>query len=114
MNSLTKLKEAQLRILFGKYDVDDNGCINWNELRTIFVEKTKSLEPSKARTIFKEINVDRNGKISFHEFKSIFTVEIADVMNEYDNDDARDKNAALSSDNTKVHSAIDFAIRKAR
>ena len=114
MNSLSKMKEAQLRTLFDKYDTDDNGCISWNEFRSIFVDEMKSLHTDEARAIFKEIDEDRNGEISFPEFKSVFTIEISNIMNDNDNDNMVNKENASSNNNAKVYSSLDFSLRKAR
>lgn len=66
--------QAELRALFTRMDVDQNGYIDLNELQDALAMGGKPVTPDECVDIVLKVDKNADGKISFEEFEEIFTI----------------------------------------
>ncbi|CAM9392982.1 unnamed protein product [Sphacelaria rigidula] len=62
--------ENLLRPFFDKYDGDQNGKLDIQELWSVFHDLHEQLQKHELENIFNEIDTDKSGYVDFHEFVS--------------------------------------------
>ncbi len=67
MNKQTE--EAKIREIFEKYDVDDNGTIDWDEFRLLVDELKQDVSLKDKAAQFDDADANNSGMISFQEFQ---------------------------------------------
>mmetsp|Transcript_24879 Transcript_24879/g.37808 ORF Transcript_24879/g.37808 Transcript_24879/m.37808 type:complete len:154 (+) Transcript_24879:95-556(+) len=63
--------EIQLRAVFNKFDADNSGRIDRNEVRMIMKKLAQSLTDEEITSIIDIADLDGDGEISWDEFKTI-------------------------------------------
>lgn len=69
---MTKEDEEEMRELFRKLDVDDDGYIDDCELDVLLKEAGTPLPKFRIREIIQKLDCDKDNKINFNEFLSIY------------------------------------------
>ena len=68
MNKLSIDELAEIKKIFNKYDVDNNGIIDWDEFCHMVDELDINITLKKKTVVFDKIDTNHTGKISFDEF----------------------------------------------
>ena len=78
INRKLQLKEERIRKVFKALDLDSNGKISADELKTAMnsVSKTIKVSKSKCLQLIKDADKDGDGEIDFEEFIQLFQSKI--------------------------------------
>jgi calmodulin len=79
VDKLTEQQRAQYFELFSKFDVDNTGTINAQELNLALTHAGFTLSESEVNDLLKEFDTDGNGVIDFAEFISMICKKSSDV-----------------------------------
>jgi len=66
--------ESELRAVFNEFDLNKDGHIQLNELRSVMIKMGKSPSDEELKAMFKAADADGDGNIDFNEFKTIAKV----------------------------------------
>ncbi|CAF1956372.1 unnamed protein product [Rotaria magnacalcarata] len=67
-----KHSEQELRTVFGKFDHDNSGYIQAEELESIMTKMGRRFKKSEIDALLQSLDIDNDGKISFDEFVKLF------------------------------------------
>lgn len=68
MPKLSKEQMAEYKEAFAQFDVDGNGTIEPEELRTLFTQLGKTVTDDQLKAMVAKADIDGDGEISFAEF----------------------------------------------
>lgn len=73
LEEFCKFYESRLRVVFDSLDIDGNGSISVNELKTACSKLGYSLNNRQLQILLSQVDTDRNGLVDFNEFCDYFS-----------------------------------------